>query len=173
MAGIITTSLVVEFTSLEGDGSEGILKAELDPFPTGINSGKTSFVPGDSPGFLIYKTSNVVIDNIQTSEGSIVSLGGGSTPEPISESLTYTTERSADTSYPISSGFTEKQLGTNFNLGNVTHTESKVIVEKEGIGVLLISYTSNFRKYRLTGVPLELNGETSFSIVIYITGHTE
>ena len=165
--GEITASLVVEFDAGE-DG--GILTAEIDTFPTGLNSGETSFVPGDSPGFLIYKTSNVVIDSITTSAGAVSNLGSGFTPEPIEDHIIFTDDKVQDVSKPIFSSFTSKWLGAS--LGAVTYTEKTVTVGSIGVGVLKISYNSFFSKHRLTGVPAVLNGETSFPVVIYIVGHT-
>jgi hypothetical protein len=165
--GAITASLVVEFDA--GGDEEGILIAEVDSFETGLNQGNTNFVPGDSPGFLIYKTSNVVIDSITPSAGAISSLGSGFTPEPIEDHLIFTDERTIGVSKPIYSGFTSKWLGNH--LGAVTITEQNVTAANQGVGVLKISYNSFFQKYRLTNVPTVLNGETSFPVVIYIVGH--
>lgn len=165
--GEITTSLVVEFTTGEEDG---LLTAEVDGFETGLNGGDTSFVPGDSPGFLIYKSSNVIIDSITPSVGSISNLGSAFTPEPIEDFLTFTDSRTASVNKPIYSGFTSKWLGNN--LGAVTRSEVNVTAANNGVGVLKVSYNSFYSQHRLTNVPTVLNGETSFPVVIYIIGHT-
>ncbi len=168
--GVVTTSLVIEFD--QGLDDTGILLAEIDAFPNGLNKGITSFAPGDSPGFLLYMSSNVVVDSIQSSEGVVSSLGGGVTPEPIEENLIFTDKNKTGVTYPISSGFTSKQLGDNYDLGSITHTETEVFIQNVGVGVVHVEYTANYRKYRLNGVPSSLNGETSFPIIIFITGHT-
>lgn len=165
--GAITTSLVVEFDA--GDDG-GLLVAEIDAFETGLNNGDTQFVPGDSPGFLIYKTSNVVIDTITPSVGTIANLGSQFTPEPIEDYGIFTEERTINVNKPIFGGFTSKWLGNN--LGGVTITEQTLTAANSGVGVLKYSYSSFYSKHRLTGVPTILNGETSFPVVIYIVGHT-
>ncbi len=165
--GAITTSLVVEFTTGEEDG---LLTAEIDSFETGLNGGDTNFVPGDTPGFLIYKSSNVIIDSITPSVGSIADLGSGFTPELVEDFLTFTDSRTVSVNKPIYSSFSSKWLGNN--LGGVTRTEINVTAANSGVGVLKVEYNSFFSKHRLTNVPTVLNGETSFPVVIYIVGHT-
>lgn len=165
--GTITTSLVVQFNQGEGNS---ILTAEVDSSPNGLNSGETQFVPGDSPGFLIYKTSNVVIDSITPSAGTISTVGSAFTTEPITEYLTYTDSKIQSTNKPILGSFSSKWLGND--LGAVTHTESTVAAANSGVGILKVDYYSFHYQYRLTGVPLTLAGETSFPVVIYIVGHT-
>lgn len=161
--GVITTSLVVEFDP--GDG-EGVLKAEIDGRVDGYNNGITNFIPGDSPAFLRYKSGNVDIDSQVSSAGSISSLGSGSIT--IDEYITFTNTREGSPGYPISSNFTYKWVGTSWGL--VTATENKVTTAVNAIGVLKVSYTSRFDAFRLTSVPLVLDGETTFPVVIFISG---
>lgn len=165
--GTITTSLVIEFDAGDDDA---VLTAEVDGFATGLNSGTTSFVPGDSPGFLIYKTSNVVIDSITPSAGAITNVGSGFTPELIEDDLIYTDKQTASPSKPIFSAFTSVWLGNS--LGVPSYTETAVTVPNAGVGVLRARYNSFFTSHRLTGLPVVLNGETDYSVVIYIVGHT-
>lgn len=168
MANVVTASIVVDFDAGEG---EGILLAEVDAFPSGLNQGNTTFAPGESPGFLVYRSSNVVIDSITSSHGSISSLGGGTTPDPIIDDLIYTDDKKAQVQYPIYSGFSAKALGSNFDPGTISHDEVSVSIENQVVSVIRATYTSYFSKYRLTGIPDSLNGETSFPVVILVTGH--
>lgn len=160
---LITTSLVIDFDAGE---EGGILTAEIDDRTDGYNTGNTSFVPGDSPAFLVYKTTNVVIDGIDQSEGAVNIIAAGSID--VEEYLTFANEREASPSKPISSAFSSKWVGRDG--GIVTQTESKITVPTPTVAALKITYKSNFTAYRLTGVPLELDGETSFPIIIYIAG---
>ncbi len=168
MARVITASLVVEFADPDGDG---VLLAELDSFPTGLNAGNTNFVPGDQPGFLIYHSSNVVIDSITPSAGAISTLGGGTTPELIVDDLVYTDERTASFRYPNKASLALTQLGSNHDFGATTASETALSVQNVGVGVIRARYHSTYRKYRLGGVPATLGGETSYPVVIFITGH--
>lgn len=166
--GAITTSLVINFDA--GD-SDAILTAEVDGFTNGLNNGNTQFVPGDTPGFLIYKSSNVVIDSITPSAGTISNLGSGFTPAgELQDDLIFTDKQTAPPSKPIFGGFSSVWLGNN--LGAPTYTETLVKVPNAGVGVLRINYLSFYTKHRLTNVPTVLSGETEYSVVIYIVGHT-
>jgi len=165
---VITTSLVVDFDP--GD-TGGILKAEIDARPSGYNSGLTSFVPGDSPVFLLYKTTNVTITAIETSVGSVVNIGTGIRAlgdAGEEEYITFANTREGTPAYPIFSGFTSKWLGIAG--GIVTNTENKITVPTPVVAALKIGYNAQFTAYRLTGVPLLLDGESKFPVVIYISG---
>ena len=159
----ITTSIVVDFDP--GDG-EGVLTAEVDSRQDGYNDGETSFRPGDSPAFLVYKSSNVTVTDMIVSYGSIDGLGSGTSQEV--ENLSFAMEREVSPGKPITSGFSSKWLGADG--GAVTQTETKLTGANKVVAVLHVEYTSAFTAYRLTGVPTTLNGETTFSIVIYIAG---
>jgi len=70
MAQIITTSLVISFSGEGAYGAGGgMLRAEVDARPEGLNKGTTSFYKGDSPGFLVYKSLGVTISKMVASDG--------------------------------------------------------------------------------------------------------
>ena len=162
-AQTITTSLVVNFEP--GDGG-GILTAQIDDRETGFNLGETSFRPGDSPAFLVYKSSNVTISDTVVSYGSLTDLGGGSSAE--TELLSFEMTREVSPSKPISSNFASKWLGNDG--GIVTNTETNILVPDKVVAVLKADYTANFNAYRISGVPTTLDGETTFNIIVYIAG---
>jgi hypothetical protein len=72
MTQLVTTNLVVSFATVD---SSATLSAEIDSRPEGLNKGSSSFVAGDSPGFMLYYTDGVVIDLMYPSEGNIVYQG--------------------------------------------------------------------------------------------------
>lgn len=164
--GIITTSLVVEFDSKDG---EGILNLEVDDRIDGLNKGVTDFAPGDEVGLLLYKTSNVVIDQIIVSSGNIQQAGQGS--RPIEEFVTFANENTASPRYPIMSGFSFTWAGNS--LGGLTVvSENTVRAGSVGVAAAQIKYTTTFQQLKLINVPLSLNGLTSFPIVVFVSGHT-
>lgn len=168
--GVITTSLVIDFKT---DDDTGILKAEIDSREGGYNDGITSFIPGDSPVFLVYKSPDVTIEGITASSGTVSLIASGSHSNSIddSEYLTFANEREATPKYPISGGFSSKWLGTNG--GVVSESEQKVVIPAKAVAVLKVDYTTLFDAYRLSNVPETLNGETSFPVVIFIAGVQE
>lgn len=160
---VITTSIVVNF---EPGDDGGMLSAEIDSREDGFNKGETSFRPGDSPAFLIYKSSNVSITDMITSYGSLTNLGNGKSDE--SELIAFENTREVAPKKPISSNFASKWLGNDG--GVIQQLETNIVVPDKVVAVAKIDYKSSFDAYRLTGVPQSLNGETTFNIVIYIAG---
>lgn len=159
----VTASLVVQFA---GDGA-GILQAEIDSRPAGYNNGRTSFVPGDQPAFLVFKSVNVEVTDVTPSAGNIVALGTGTMQ--VSELLQFANADEVTLSKPYHSGMVAKWLGTS--LGSVALVgDSKLRSASKGVGVLKVTYNARFLAYRLSGVPTVLNGETEYEVLIVVTG---
>jgi hypothetical protein len=76
MAGI-TTSLVIRFQTQDGaDAANAVLTAELDSREEGLNVGKSQFIYGDTPAYLIFRTSNVSYTQ-DTTAGSVAYVETG------------------------------------------------------------------------------------------------
>lgn len=164
----VTTSLVVDFGQT-GD-AKGVLKAEIDDRPTGLNGGETSFTPGQTVGYMVAKSSNVAINAHIASYGSPVAAGSYSfTHEEI---VIFTGENTTSPEYPILSGFTYAWLGKN--PGALTATESEITLSKAAgeqysVGVAKISYSTTVDLYTLAS-PTSLGGVQEFSIVVFLSG---
>lgn len=156
---VVTASIVVEFST---EGGEGILLAEVDGRDDGLNAGDTTFYPGSTPGILLFKSSNVVIDSIVVSEGSMGSVGTVTLTEE--EWLTFANEKKASPKYPITGG------GSLSNQANITGaasiTETGVTYPSPQIGVAYLTYTTTAQQYRLNGA------SGTRPVVIFISGHT-
>ena len=161
---VVKTSIVVQFTTADGGGH---LSAEIDSRPEGYNKGITSFAPGDSPAFLVFKSSNVTIVSVEPSAGTITTLAGGSLL--VEEMMHFPKETEASLQKPISGALASKWLGND--LGTVIVVgDLKVRVANTGVGVLKASYNSAFLAYRLGGLPVKLDGESNYEVLILITG---
>lgn len=159
----VTTSLVVQFRN-EGAGS---LIAEIDGRPGGYNNGRISFVPGDQPAFLVYRSFNVSIVELLSSVGTIVPLAP--VIVPVVDYLHFAKADEAQLSKPYFSGMTAKWLGNN--LGAVTLVGDQTLrVAAAGVGVLKVAYNARALAYRFNGIPTVLNGETTFEVIAVITG---
>ena len=164
MANTITTSIVVNF----GEDDQGILTAKVDDRPNGYNSGETSFAPGETVGFLVYSTSNVSVNTPIPSLGSVQQITGAQT-ESQDEFITFENTNKSSSSLPIRSGFTYEWIGTN--LGAVTVSDQQtVIAANKGVAVLHITYNTQFVPWRLTNIPTTVAGESSFPVLIFISG---
>jgi len=172
-SNVITVSLVANFDSSAG----GSLSAEFDSRLDGYNKGVTSFVPGDSPAFLVFKSSDVTLidpdpphaEMVYASAGEIVVLGSGTVE--VKEDLQFLKTNQANLSKPLYSGFAYKWLGNN--LGLPVASEGRVVVPTAGIGLLRVTYNALFKAYRLANVPNPLNGEKSYAVLIAIFGVKE
>lgn len=166
MPNVITTSLVVNFST---SGSSGLLSAEIDARPAGYNAGKTSFNPGDAPAFLVFKSSDVEIDSVEPSAGSITDETGGTVE--VTEMLEFANVAEATLQKPVDGGsIVAKWLGNNLGTP-VLVGDTKITIPAAGVGVLKVTYQSRFIAKRLNGIPTLLNGESEFEVLIVITGH--
>ena len=155
MTSPIHTSLVLDFQT-QADG--GVLQLEIDSRPEGTNNGVTTFYAGDSPGFLMYRSSNVVSVSFLSSEGGIASAGGGTTD--IVEFLTVANAREVGFSKPRSGGLSI--IGHWGDTPQVQEiTETQIIFTKPIVTVLRVSYSAAFSAHRLTGA----SGEAPVLIV--------
>lgn len=161
----VTTSIVVQFT--QGGGDSGRLSAEIDSRPDGLNGGKTNFNPGDTAHFLVFKSDDVVIDEVTASAGSITA-GVASDYEIKDEWVNFIDTDEANPAKPISSGLTYQWFGNN--LGAVRYLNGKLISDVKGVGVLKISYRTAFLPYSVNS-PSSINGLTDFQIGVLVKGH--
>lgn len=96
----VTTSITVRFGpgSGDGDGKQGHLSAEIDDRDTGLNNGKTSFAPGDTVYFLVYKSNNVLYDTPVATAGAIRFQSSETVTK--TQQVSFTGEHSASLSVP-------------------------------------------------------------------------
>lgn len=165
----VTTSIVVEFKK---EGSS-VLTAEIDSRPTGFNNGRTSFSPGDSAVFLLFKTDDVTVDSLISSYGVVEAV----TPIPpatdlyeVEEWLTFADTDTASLSKPYTIGLTYEWYGTN--LGTLTPDGTSIRAATKGVGVAKVKYRSRFTAHSIAS-PLTMNGKSDFQILVFVAGHTD
>lgn len=163
MAGVVTTSIVVQFGS-EEDADKYILKAEIDSREDGYNKGNTSFQPGDSPYILVYKSPELSL-SFEVSTGNLSSRGN----EPVeqSEYPVFANVQTVDLAYPPTGSVNLKHLAGKTG---ATVSGSTISLPEPDIAVYKADYDATAYVYQLVGIPTELKGETSFPVVIFITG---
>lgn len=169
MANTVTASLVVQFGAADVD-SDGHLSVEIDNRDVsdgGLNA-STSFVPGDTAYLLMYRSSNVQIDEVVSSAGSLVD----NRQKVIlnrTEYLTFAKTNEASLQKPaITGSISAKWLGND--LGTIQVTEQLNVRSADvGVGVLKVEYQTEAEVYRLSS-PTLLNGETEFTILCFFAG---
>jgi hypothetical protein len=166
----VTTSVVVQFTTGEG---EAVLVAEVDDREAvdgGLNGGKTSFLPGDSVYILRYRSKNVIMDSEQASLGSL--SGGSSTTVDKEEDVTFAGETEASLRYPVSGGFSYEWIGNSPGaITLVGETKLKIPDAEPGVypvGVAKVKYTSTAEVFQLSHGALAI---PEYSIVVFFAGH--
>lgn len=160
MAKVITTSLNIDFTTTD---AAAVLKVEIDSRDDGLNGGVTTFYAGDSPVFLLYKTTNVIIDSLETSEGSLQAMGASALV--YDEWLTFAKVRNADLGYPCAGALTV--LKQTFTPTVSLSGETQVVLSDKALGAAHVQYPVNFLPYKLVGA------SGTAPVVIYVTGHTQ
>lgn len=163
----VKTTIVVQFSQQNaGGGSQ--LTAEIDSREEGLNAGKTSFAPGDSASFLIFKTPNVTIDSVQASAGGLTPLGNGL--YAVDEFLNFADEAEASLSKPYYSGAAFTWYGAN--LGTITFLDGRARIATPGVGVARVTYNAQYTAYSLNSPPT-LAGSNNFPILVVVKGHDD
>lgn len=171
MANIVTTTLVVDFSSQSGAGS--ILVAEIDDYPSsegGLNAGKTSFSSGDSPGYLVYYSSDVTIIEHLTSLGLIQNLG--SRVVTITETLQFPKTKEASLSKPALAMPSLTWYGNSLSGGVLGPLGTSISFITEGVAVCKAVYQATANQFRLVNIPATIEGSSEFEALIYIAGTT-
>ena len=179
-----TASVTVSFSSevIGDDGSENdyVLRGEVR---SEDNGGRTQFLfSGSAPIYRVYKSDNILSVRQFTTDGTVSSAGSG--VEEITETVTFNNSQTTNTSYPISGGLSVTNLG-GIGLGVISQSgPSQLQCSKQSddpldpiIGVYLVSYRSNYRKYALSNVSKPNGfgeGEfTDYPVLIHLVGITE
>lgn len=159
----VTTSIVVQFSQGTAGGS---LSAEVDSREDGLNGGKSSFLPGQTAYFLIFKSPDVVLDAVLSSAGVLNDVGEGLMD--VEEWLTFSDASEVSTSKRVESGLSYQWYGNN--LGAVTVSGDKLVAQTKGVGVLKVTYKAKYRAYGLSS-PALINGKSEFQIAVLVKGH--
>lgn len=162
----VSTNFQVSFgTSSTGTGVDAYLSAEIDSRADGLNAGKTSFVPGDTAYFLVFKSDNVSYSAPIPTAGT-VTAGAAQTVEK-TEDLQFSDADTATISIPTTALSSVQWLGTS--LGSLTLTGTTVKASAKGVAIARVTYNVTADSYALAS-PATLDGLTDFSIMVYILG---
>ena len=168
MSENVTASIVVNFTS-EGESGSGILQAAIDDRPSGLNSGKTTFYPGDSVGFLLYRGANVNIDQVLSSAGAITPMGEQDVV--LTEYLQFAGVKSATLQRPALGLGGYKWLGNDGGEISLVD-EVNISIAEPVLGLLKVVYQARAYGYKLAGVPHPLNGEYAYTVLVLVEAST-
>jgi hypothetical protein len=164
----VTANITISFGEADAASANAHLSAEIDGRPEGLNAGKTSFVPGDTAHFLIYKSANVTYDTPIPSAGTINQGATGLTVTK-EDDISFADTDTASLSIPATGIVSVTWLGTS--LGSLVLTDPTTIkASAKGVAVARVRYTCSADAWSLQS-PASLAGLTDFSILIFILGH--
>lgn len=162
-----TTSIVVKFGDPDGADRDAHLSAEIDRREDGPNGDNTSFEPGDTAYFLLYKSPNVEITDVIASAGT-ASLGETVSVQK-SEDVVFAQEKEARISVPASGGISHDWLGSP--LGDISVDDTKLTIAEKGVGVARVTYTADAISGKIES-PAAIGAFSDFTIVVVIVGTT-
>lgn len=151
------------------DTANAHLSAEIDSREAGLNAGATSFAPGDTAYFLVYKSDNVSYSPPVASAGSISTAGTQITVEK-EEDVQFADADTATLGVPSSAVTSVTWLGRS--LGSLTLQADRTTLKAsaKGVAVARVKYNCKADAFGLVS-PATLAGLTDFSILVYILGH--
>lgn len=174
MAEVVVATLNVNFSE-DTEATQGVLKLEIDDRENGLNGGDTSFQPGDTVGFWLFKDSNVTLNTsvpVSTS-GGVTSAGSDSIE--VDEYITFSNSDSASLGYPPSGSVSLDWIGRAYKISGTTVTTTSTLPERtrsqlkmadgsQVVGVLRAQYTASGSLYRLRSVPTDITEVLIFAI---------
>ena len=162
------TTIQVQFGRSLADGADAHLSAEIDDRPTGPNAGDTSFEPGDTAWFLIFKSTNVEIASITASAGSLG--GGGSVIVERVEDVTFAAVKEGSLNVPANSITSYTWLGNNLGTLTLGTNGQTLTASAEGVAIARVTYLAPATSHSLTSPP-DLDGATDFPILVVVVGN--
>jgi hypothetical protein len=161
------TTLRVTFGQSTGKG-EHFLSAEIDAREEGPNAGQTSFAPGDTVWFLVYKGERVELASAEASAGS-ATLGDEIEITKSEDVVFDGSTGSVSLDRPALAIESVKWLGRS--LGSLTLLADRQTLKPEsaGVAVARVGYRARATQGQVTS-PERVSGETDFSIAVVITG---
>lgn len=178
MANVVVASLNVSFSSDSSADSGANLKLEIDDREDGLNGGNTSFGPGDTAYFFLFKDDAVtlVTTTPRTSAGGITSEGSGT--KKVDDYETFSNSSSSSLNYPPNGAVSMQWIGVCYSLVGTTLTINtdlpvcngsslKMANNKNVIGVLRCQYNTTGSLWRLSNVPTDIP-----EVVIFAVGTT-
>jgi len=166
----ITATLVVNFGGQAASDNDSLV-AEIDDRETGLNSGKTSFLPGDDVWILLYKSENVTLNTPVTSWGDLILRAGDELVEKEAD-IQFVDEVESRVGYPMRDGFTSQWIGRTalglVQTGELTLQIAQPADVEHWARLLRVNWTARAAAYKLTNTYIA--GLTEYSIICHFTG---
>lgn len=149
-----------------GSGSNDHLSAEVDDRPAGPNAGKTSFLPGDTAWFLVYRSAGIEL-SMESSAGSVT--GGAEVTVTKTEDVSFEATSTATLPMPAQAVTGTIWLGRDLGALTLGADGMTLTATSSGVAVARVSYTAKALSYGLQS-PSSVAGENDFDVLVLITG---
>ena len=164
-----SATITVQFTNpAAAAAANAHLSAEIDSRPTGLNVGKSTFIPGATAYVLVYKSANVSLLPLQSSAGSFSYTGTVEIQH--TDVLQFAGVATASLSVPVNGAIVSyKWIGRDLGVPVVAVDGKTVTVPQSGVGMLSVTYNATATIAALVS-PATVSGEVDFSILALIKG---
>lgn len=163
----VTATILVDFAQGGESGATGHLSAEVDDRADGLNNGDTSFQPGDTAYFLVFKSANVTHTDPVPSAGTVTAATVGIVTKE--DQIIFANVATGSLPVPALAITDYEWMGTDLGTLTLGDDEMTVTAATAGVAVCKITYTTQPEAYGLAS-PANINGETDFDILVYIAG---
>jgi hypothetical protein len=163
MAKNPNANITISFTSVVvgEDGDDPAATIELEVNELDQADGDTTFLFGDTAIYRVFKGSKIDSITAVVSAGTEASVSVNNTAEIVDEVITFINTNTANTKYPIDSGFSATLMG-GVGVGAISTTSGSSLLtgsasiseENPIIGVYLVTYTTKFDKRSLSSVAM-------------------
>lgn len=149
-----------------GSGSNDYLSAEMDDRADGPNTGKSSFLPGDTAWFLVYRTPGIEL-SLDASAGSVT--GGDEVTVTKTEDVSFEAASIATLPMPAQAVTSFIWLGRDLGALTLGGDGVTLTAAAAGVAVARVTYTAKALSYGLQS-PSSVAGEVDFDVLVMITG---
>ena len=152
----VSARLTVQFGGADEGASSAELRLQLDGRPGGLNAGKTSFVQGDSPGYLLFRSAVDLL--IHWTDGGVIQ-SHGATLYPVEDLLYFGVDHEQQLSQAPAGAVVLDMLGDAVPVGLQLVQEGRRVraysngAAVEALVAVRARYATLCEQYRVVGIP--------------------
>ena len=168
-----TTTIQVQFgrSTTDAAAARSHLSAEIDDRDNGLNKGDTSFEPGDTAYFFVFKSDNVTISSMTATAGTIANAGAVNVERE--EDVSFANSKEGSLGVPAISITSVTWLGADLGKLDLGDDKQTLTAKSEGVGIARVKYVCRADAYGLESpASLTVGTETitDFPILVLIVG---
>lgn len=146
-------------------GAFSQLQMQLDTRPDGLNAGKTSFAAGDVVGVLVFAPDGAVLDELQTSSGTVHREADQVFEH--TDDVHFSATDSAVLTYPAKTIKQVTWLGNDLGAVGVDSDRKTLRISSAGVGVCRVAYVVKATAFNVV-TSSELNGVSDYPVQLHI-----